>query len=276
MGNIIIGIHGLSNKPAARDLEAWWANAMREGLEKNLKIKVSEKRLHFESVYWADVLYGSPDKNPDAYRPADSSDLKLYKENWLDSIRDTANDVGGNVIDSIKNLFGIDKVAERILKKKLEDLYRYHNEKSIRDELRKRLKKTILKNKDKRIMIVAHSMGSIIAYDVLRSLGRTDKTVSIEHFVTIGSPLGIPHVKRRISEENPMVRTPSIVKKWSNLADRRDPVAIDTHLSDDYKANDAGIRVQDDLVLNDWGGINHKSYGYLRTPEFSNILKYFI
>ena len=276
MGNIIIGIHGLSNKPAAHDLEVWWSSAMREGLEKNLKIKVSDDRFNFESVYWADVLYGSPDKNPDVYQPADPSDLKLYKENWLDAIRDKANDVGGNVIDSIKNLFGIDKVAERILKKKLEDLYKYYNEKAIRTELRKRLKKTILKNKDKRIMIVAHSMGSIIAYDVLRSLGQTDKAVSIEHLVTIGSPLGIPHVKRRISEENPLVRTPSIVKKWSNLADRRDPVAIDTHLSDDYSENDAGVQVKDDLVLNDWGGINHKSYGYLRTPEFSNILKHFI
>ena len=66
------------------------------------------------------------------------------------------------------------------------------------------------------------------------------------------------------------------MKKWSNLADRRDPVAADTHLSDDYQANDYDVKVGDDLVINDWGGIHHKSYGYLRTPEFTDLLKKFI
>jgi len=110
----------------------------------------------------------------------------------------------------------------------------------------------------------------------LRELGREDASLSIEHLVTIGSPLGLPHVKYKIMEENPLIRTPSVVKKWSNLADRRDPVALDIHLRDDYEANYAGVRVNDDLVMNDWGGINHKSYGYLRTPEFSDLLKNFI
>jgi len=86
----------------------------------------------------------------------------------------------------------------------------------------------------------------------------------------------LPHVKHKIIKENRLVRTPSIVKNWTNLADRRDPVALDTHLSDDYQENYAGVRVKDDLVMNDWGGINHKSYGYLRTPEFSDLLKNFI
>jgi len=37
-----------------------------------------------------------------------------------------------------------------------------------------------------------------------------------------------------------------------------------------------GERAKDDLVLNDWGGINHKSCGYLRTPELSGLLAEFI
>lgn len=276
MGNIIIGIHGLSNKPEADKLEDWWSKSMLEGLEKNIGIKISPDEFNFNSVYWADVMYSSPDEEPDTYRPANASDLKFYEENWLDEVRDKANDITGDVIDGIKKLFGMDRIAERVLDKKLKDLHRYYKDEDIKNELRKRLKDIIIENKDKRIMLVAHSMGSIIAYDVLRLLGKIDKSIVIDHFVTIGSPLGIPHVKYRIAEENSLVRTPSVVKKWSNLADRRDPVAIDTHLSDDYKANDTGVRVQDDLVLNDWSGIHHKSYGYLRTPEFSNILKYFV
>ena len=53
-------------------------------------------------------------------------------------------------------------------------------------------------------------------------------------------------------------------------------MAIDEKLAGDYDPNDSGVQVKDDLVSNDWGGINHKSYGYLRTPEVSRIIKNFI
>lgn len=157
-------------------------------------------------------------------------------------------------------------------------MYAYYTNEEIREELRNRFEKIILEhaNAGNRIMVVSHSMGTIIAYDVLRKLGKDTPSFSIEHFVTLGSPLGLSHVKYMIKKENQLVRTPSLVKKWSNLADRRDPVALDTHLSDDYEANDYDVKVTDELVLNDWGSINHKSYGYLRTPEFTDLLKKFI
>jgi len=143
------------------------------------------------------------------------------------------------------------------------------------------LKKSIQDNENLEIMLIAHSMGSIIAYDVLRDIGQIKgNKIKIKHFVTIGSPLGIPHVKRKILDQRIYkneneVRTPSIVTdSWTNFADRKDPVAIDVHLRDDFKANDSGIRVVDDLVSNDYVGLkgkhnHHKSYGYLRTPELS-------
>lgn len=274
MGSMIIGIHGLSNKPEEDILEKGWKDAILEGLRKNCSIELDT--LEFQSVYWANVMYEEPDPNPVLYKPAGDGDIKRYDEGWLDAVKAKAFDIGGDVIDTLKNLFGIDAVAESVLKAKLKDLYRYYHEEGARQELRRRLKEAILTHRDKRIMLVAHSMGTIVAYDVLRELGREDATLAIEHFVTIGSPLGMPHVKYRIAQENPLVRTPSIVKCWSNLADRRDPVAIDVHLADDYEKNAYGVKVRDDLVLNDWGGIHHKSYGYLRTPEFSNLVRYFV
>jgi hypothetical protein len=274
MGNIIIGIHGLSNKPKEAVLKKGWGKAMLEGLAKNAGVRVSS--INFISVYWADVMYEKPDPNPDLYRSAKPGAIKRYKDGWLDTVRAKASDITDDAIDTCKNLFGIDTVAEAALKAKLEDLYKYYHDDQKRKELRKRLKEQIVNNRDKIVMLVAHSMGSIIAYDVLRLLGKEDPTISIDHFLTIGSPLGMPHVKYKIAQENSLVRTPSIVKRWSNLADRRDPVSIDTHLSDDYEPNDYGVKVKDDLVLNDWGGIHHKSYGYLRTPEFTDILKKFV
>ena len=271
---LIIGIHGLSNKPAEKTLANWWEKSMLEGLQVNCKL--SRGSLDFESVYWAKDMYPKPDSEADKYRKAKKGDLKYYKEGWTDYLREKLFDFGGDVLDSMKEMFGMDALAEKVLKSKLKDLHKYYEKKIIREKLRERLRKTILDNRDKRLMVVAHSMGTIIAYDVLRELGREDAHLSIEHFVTMGSPLGLPHVKHKIIEENRLVRTPSVVNKWTNLADRRDPVALDIHLSDDYEANYAGVQVKDDLVMNDWGGINHKSYGYLRTPEFSDLLKNFI
>ena len=96
----------------------------------------------------------------------------------------------------------------------------------------------------------------------------------------------LPHVKSNIHSERSYadvpVRTPTVVRNnWINYADRKDPVSVDSHLRDDFGPNDAGKRVVDDLVMNDYvspGGQKspHKSFGYLRTPEFSENLRDFL
>ena len=274
MSNIIIGIHGLSNKPAPNVLKTGWQKAILEGLKKNERIDGIS--LNFSSVYWADQLYDEYDPNPDLYKAAKSGAIKTYEDSWLDAVRAKTFSWGGKIVDTMKESFGMDKLADELLEKKLKDLSRYYKEKVIRNKLRDLLKKEILDNADKRIMILSHSMGTIIAYDVLRAIGKDHPRVIVDNFLSLGSPLGLPHVKYKIAQENPLVRTPSIVKKWLNFADRRDPVAMDTHLAGDYQANNSGVKVEDDLVSNDWGGIHHKSYGYLRTPEVSRVIKNFI
>lgn len=274
MSNVIIGIHGLSNKPPAETLQQGWEAAILEGLRINHGI--GRVALNFVSVYWADVMYAQPDPDPDLYREAKAGAIKRYDEGWLDALRENAFDWGGDIIDAMKKYFGMDALADQVLNEKLKDLALYYEDHGKRSELRKRLADEILKNRDKRIMVLSHSMGTIIAYDVLRSMGKVNPRLIVDHFVTLGSPLGLPHVKYKIAQENHLVRTPSIVRKWSNFADKRDPVAVDVHLADDYKENDYGVRVEDDLVANDWGGLHHKSYGYLRTPEVSSVLKNFI
>lgn len=72
-----------------------------------------------------------------------------------------------------------------------------------------------------------------------------------------------------------------VKRRWANYADRKDdPVAFDSHLRDDFGANSSAVRVEDDLVTNDYtaqGDRNpHKSYGYLRTPGISMHIQQFI
>ena len=308
MSKTIIGIHGLANKPPKEDLKKWWKNAIQEGLRVNCEVEQPE--FDFRPVYWADLLHKNPlhdDKNfafddlynREPYQKADPRDLKDYKTSWLDRVRAEASDIVGTSVDALKRHVGMDSFADWVLGRLLKDLaFYYDDERTIQNRarppqlelarkvLRDDLKNALIVEKDKEILLIAHSMGSIIAYDVLRDLGRTGEDVEVAHFVTIGSPLGLPHVKGEIVKErrhDPKVRTPSIVSKsWVNYADRKDPVAVDIHLRDDYRANNSDVRVRDDLVINDYrcpgdGKRNHhKSYGYLRTPELSRQIQGFL
>lgn len=305
MGKIIIGIHGLANKPEEEILKSWWEKSIAEGLAKNCG--VDDQDFEFKLVYWAKYLYKNVMHTDDAfsfdglyndepYLVAQQSDLKDYKETWVDNIRAGVFDIAGTTLDSLKKNFGMDGLADKVLGALAKDLAFYYDEKRklkncngqmerAADVLKNELKEVLRGAKNSEIMLISHSMGSIVAYDALRELGQSDKDLEVSHFVTIGSPLGLPHVKHKIMEQcehDPIVRTPSIVtKSWENFADRKDPVALDIHLRDDYKKNDAGIRVKDDLVFNNYKnkkgeGNAHKSYGYLRTPELSRHVASFL
>jgi hypothetical protein len=295
--HVVIGIHGLSRKPPEQQHSKDWISAICEGLRRNCAVSVEADRLGFELVYWAGWLERPPygpgeDKEPYVIA-ADSGPLPSYRQRLvdkaarkaLDELADPIDWVGGTPpLDWIRRHTGLDDVGTALLQKKIVDLATYYADAEKRAGLRKKLADTLIKHTGKRIMLVAHSMGSIVAYDVLRALGRVDRNLVVDHLVTLGSPLGMPYVLKHIRDENPSVRTPSAVRQWTNLADRRDYVAIDVHLRDEFDPNGRGVAVVDALVLNGYrappdppGKANHhKIYGYLRTPEFSELVKAFI
>ena len=53
MAKVIIGIHGLANKPKKATLAKWWEEAIREGLRVNRGR--SDATFEFEMVYWANL-----------------------------------------------------------------------------------------------------------------------------------------------------------------------------------------------------------------------------
>ena len=89
MTSVIVGIHGLANKPDKQTLTQWWEAAIREGLEKNCGLR--DPQFELVMVYWADLLYKyhqhqDPDfdfddlHNEQVYLPAASGALRKYKE----------------------------------------------------------------------------------------------------------------------------------------------------------------------------------------------------
>ncbi|MBX7223966.1 MAG: hypothetical protein K1Y36_28885 [Blastocatellia bacterium] len=301
---LIIVIHGLSNKPAAAAHQADLHASIAEGLRLNCGLP--NQAIPLELVYWANYLYKHPlHRDPafsfdslydtEPYLEAASGALKKYQDGWTDRLRADVGSAVGSLLDRVKGSLGLDAAADFVIARKLKDLdFYYDAQRQLADRtqalrqarlvLQDELQNTLVAHKDKHLMLIAHSMGSIIAYDVLRNLGHPDQGVRIPYFVTIGSPLGLPPVKHHVVTERtyaPQLRTPSIVtQSWKNFADRRDPVAFDSHLRDDYGPNASGIQVADDLILNDYSSNGkpnpHKIFGYLRAPEVSEHIAAFL
>ena len=55
---VIIGVHGLDNKPEPAVLREWWKAAIDEGLARHSASR--KPKFRFEMVYWADLLYPQP------------------------------------------------------------------------------------------------------------------------------------------------------------------------------------------------------------------------
>jgi hypothetical protein len=301
MAKVIIGIHGLGNKPEKTILEQWWKMAIDEGLK---KLGQPLKPYVFELVYWADLMYDKPldleinDKASPYYllQKYTPSVKNLFKEDHpnrkkiLDFLTKQLDSIFLNEDFTLNYTYLTDTILQRYFK----DLDIYYKEKckdedeqkcEIKKVIRHRTKTIIEKYKKDEILIIGHSMGSIIAYDVLSF---SEPATLVNTFITIGSPLGIPIVKSKIAKEleqnhfNKLQLTtpPTVVKNWFNFSDIEDKVAIDYQLGDDFSENNFNVKPIDFEVYNDYtinGERNpHKSYGYLRTPKFSEKINEFL
>jgi hypothetical protein len=275
--SVIIGIHGLANKPPVDEKTRWWKEAITEGLARNEGM--ADAAFAFAFVYWADLRYDAPlasDTLDEPYRPYEGTEPLPSEE---DAPTMTGSDVLAVVyegIDRMEEATGVTLVDDLILEHRFDDLWHYHVEQEFAREVRARLVNQLKQFGDHRILLVAHSMGSVIAYDVLRLMEREAPGLQVEHLVTVGSPLGLAKVKLKIEAECGQARVPNNVGHWTNLADGNDIVAVTGALAADFVPSDTGVRVVDHRVVNDYcrptGEANHhKSYGYLRAPEFSRI-----
>lgn len=297
MSTIILGIHGLSNKPAEPQLSACWLAAINDGLRSVGHPTISAEA--FRLVYWRDLRYPEPDPKPQPYTSADTDEPGDDESAFIRSIRNQFTDVFGSIvgkIDSLKDQGLIDELKNRVRQRLVVDLGAYYDTSSTvqfgrsqgiqtRKAIRDRLAAQLAAHRGHDLLLIAHSMGSIIAYDVL--LDPENPQDGVADLVTIGSPLGLAAVQGRIREEQGQktLRVPGNVwESWKNYTDRRDCVCADLTVVGEYE-NDSEIELKDVAVRNgyryesaasEWIHNYHSAYGYLRTPELAEQLAKFL
>ncbi len=284
----IIFVPGKNKKPPPDEHKALLEHCLVEGVRLHdadiaNEIAASEA---FSLVAWNHLLYKGT-------RP-----LALDKP-WVDKLieqeglspRDRAGAQSGKnrvarFLYQIGDLFPrlISLIPDQRIKQSIQETRRYfenHDSTACRiRQVQKEPLRAAAKDSDK-VLLIAHSMGSIIAYDALWEL---DHLEGIKHcvdcFLTIGSPLGMHYVQSRLlgHDKGDSQRFPSNIRRWVNVAAHGDLVALDPSLNNDFAGmlkNNIIEEIRDihEGVYNtyrDNNGLNsHKSYGYLLNPLVS-------
>lgn len=133
-----------------------------------------------------------------------------------------------------------------------------------------------------RLIVIGHSLGSVIAYDTLWHLSRSAQ-LRVDRFITIGSPLGTRFVTKRLAgaSEAAEQKYPRNIRHWTNIAARGELTALYPRLRDAYgemlelgllEGFDEHIDVYNHFVGAQ--GLNvHCEYGYAIQPEFARALE---
>jgi pimeloyl-ACP methyl ester carboxylesterase len=154
-------------------------------------------------------------------------------------------------------------LSDRLMIGNLVQVRRYFTEPDIRAAARAAVANAV--SAETRV-IVAHSLGSVIAYEALHA----NPDWNVRSLVTVGSPLGINKVvfdrldpapaKPKTGATGPRGRWPGSVATWTNIADEGDIVALVPDLRPLF-----GVNICSRYVYN--GFHAHDVVSYLTTPD---------
>ena len=133
-----------------------------------------------------------------------------------------------------------------------------------------------------RVLLIGHSLGSVIAYDTLWELSREGSPGRVDLFVSMGSPLGSHFIRRRLRGTNDVgaAKYPANIGRWINLAAKGDTTALQPRLAPAFgEMVELGLleSIEDFVDLEnffhaDYGLNVHEAYGYMDQPKLAEIV----
>lgn len=248
---LIHGIHQEEKSPS--DLEGQWLSALTSAQVPGLKRLRDNRDIDFP--YYGDLLakltFEATGKTRAFQRSPiteNSTGLKINQADFDDFIGDTqaqmaAHGVSSNVSSGErgkginKSSFkvvakGIEKVSPlrgKLALKLLKQAYSYIKIPEIQTEVNDMVRPYLTGSEPK--IIVAHSLGTIVAYKLILELTKNEKMAPVPLFMTLGSPLSLRIVMNQLANQIDPLGT---VKSWVNAADKEDFVALGNSLNDGF------------------------------------------
>jgi hypothetical protein len=130
---------------------------------------------------------------------------------------------------------------------------------------------------DEPAVVVAHSFGSVIAYEALRAAGMAEPW-NVMLFCTLGSPLGIQAVRDALRSRGSLMFPPT-VQRWVAVRDPHDLVTLHDLDEAGFPLEPGGREIENLHVDNPAPGshaagmaVDGRPSGYLAVPEVARLL----
>ena len=312
----IILVHGRDTKPRMPEMERLLKSALCHGLRRvdpRSSEQVESGEIRFTLAYYGDVnnrimVEEDPDRTDEMvkveglwYEPDGVFDAPLERlfsrsndahgeDDYLRLIETERNTrFRDDVLRIASPLLSVIGLGKRIVGELFPDLRAYLHSRATAAEIQQRLIAPLgqaLAGGDD-VALIAHSMGSMVAYDVLWRMSRTVEFESVHErdvslLLTMGSPLGDDSVRAHLWDANEPDdgRYPSNVEMWANVSAKDDFIAHEPSLRPDFahlvKSGCIGAMVDLPMIYNFYVGRDgsnpHKSYGYLDNPSVARII----
>ena len=277
----IVAVHGINQQyRGSHTIFSEWYPAVRDGLERADFVLDSEDE--FKCAFYGDIFRGGKKSKGDDIPDYDAGDVESdWEKEFLLQLGREAIDLEkaidgadfkkkkGVVIGLQKALNAISgspffgNVAENIVINFVKQVKKYLHNQDIREAIKKRVLAEI--TEDTKILI-GHSLGSIVCYEVLCQ----NHHLPIKVYISLGSPLGIKKMvfdRLEPSPQNGIGSRPEGIEKWVNIADVKDIVALEKSLNPVF----AGL-IEDKLIDN--GANAHNASRYLTAVETGEAIKY--
>lgn len=292
-------IHGIANKPPKDALLEQWRVALLD----DDGVDLDAMGVSTSMVYWADLLYADPlpdlgswgaeSLETDGGAAAEDTDMSWLRDVDAEEAAFVAS-VGAKVglaavaatpseaadeIDPTSPLESIplpEALKSRLMRLFLRDVhhYLYDVEFTPRPGAAARIRTTIRQRTTEALtegaradgphVLVTHSLGTVVAYDVLTADGDAP---GVDALITLGSPLGLSDVQAKLAP--PWTRDDGwpvqrlATGTWTNIADRLDPVCgFDAAIAADYRRG--GVQQVVDIAVQNTGRWRHGIVKYLR------------